>query len=131
MCFCIFGNWMASDYIEDGNCGMDKVLVNAMVGLPLLGNAPCCILCFYYYVLFDNLIFKLKFWFICRWVLSQWCIIQLLTFLSNLRMSGMQLKPSLMEQFIVITLTGNKCDLLYQPPFSVVLCWFDIQWITL
>lgn len=85
--------------------------------MPWLGyhfwvTLPPGILCFYFEVLFDNVIFKLKFWFIFRWVLSLWCIIRLLTFLSNLRMSGMQPKPSLMGQFIVITLNGNKCDLL-------------------
>jgi hypothetical protein len=33
---------MAIDYLQDGYCGMDQVLVDAMVGLSLLGNAASC-----------------------------------------------------------------------------------------
>jgi hypothetical protein len=42
LCVCIYGNWMAIDYLQDRDCGMDQILVDAMVGLSLLGNAASC-----------------------------------------------------------------------------------------
>ena len=33
---------MAIDYLQDRDHGMDQVLVDAMVGLSLLGNASSC-----------------------------------------------------------------------------------------
>ena len=35
---------MAIDYLQDGDHGMGQVLVDAMVGLSLLGNAGSCFL---------------------------------------------------------------------------------------
>lgn len=44
LCVCIYRNWMAIDYLQDGDHGMGQVLVDAMVGLSLLGNAGSCFL---------------------------------------------------------------------------------------
>ena len=38
LCFFLYSNWMAINYLQDWNHGMDKILVDAMVGLSLLGN---------------------------------------------------------------------------------------------
>lgn len=38
LCICIHGCWMAIDRLQDRGGGMDQILVNAMVRLPLLGN---------------------------------------------------------------------------------------------
>lgn len=44
LCVCIYVNWMAIDYLQDGDYGMDQVLVDAMAGVPLLGNTTFCLL---------------------------------------------------------------------------------------
>ncbi|GAU18329.1 hypothetical protein TSUD_202180 [Trifolium subterraneum] len=36
LCFCLYGNWMAFNYLHDWNHGMDKILVDAMAGISLL-----------------------------------------------------------------------------------------------
>lgn len=41
LCFCIYVYWMAIDHLQDRDFWMGQVLVNAMVGLPLLGNIIC------------------------------------------------------------------------------------------
>lgn len=42
LCVCIYVNWLAIDYLQDRNHGMGQVLVDAMVGLSLLGNTTFC-----------------------------------------------------------------------------------------